>query len=361
MDCNKVVERLIQVEHSERRLREEIDILLDLFSKIGKSSNLDKTIELILSETQRIIPFDMASVQVLDDMELKVIGGKGFSDVQKVKTMRFPYPVQGSLSTYALDSGIPVLSSDIARDFPKFIQPKGEKQVKAWIGIPLIHFNEKIGLIAMDSLREHGFSEHHLKLAELIATPLATALENGRIHERMFRMAMEDPLTGLGNRYRLDIEGRMLFETAQRKELPVSVAMMDIDHFKEINDSYGHQIGDLILKELADFCKREIRTTDLLVRAGGDEFVFLLLDSSVHEAKTLLKRIFREWVPLKHSKVQKPVTFSVGLSSAVPTPESSLNEFINLADKALYQSKQEGRNRLSLFSKGETLSRTKTV
>ena len=341
--------RLKQVEISEQNLKQEIEILGELSAIIGRAHNLESAVKLILEGARKVIPYDMASLQLLKGNELQVIGGSGYQNESEVKKLRFPYPFEGSLSTYALNSGLPVLSKDVEKKFPSFVQPPGEKRILSWMGIPLIHYNEKIGLIALDSFRKNGFNDHHLKLAELISSPLAIALENAQIHENLFHMAMEDPLTHIGNRYRFDIEGRMLFEAASRKQQELAVVMLDIDHFKTINDTYGHQVGDEVLQRFAACCSAEMRVTDLISRIGGDEFIFLFNDTGAKAAEEVMGRMRETWEGVSHPGIREPITLSAGICAMVPDAYTTLDTMVYHADTALYASKQAGRNRISLY------------
>ena len=350
MDENKKLkEQLNQIKLDVTRLRNDIDVLLEIAAVIGRSLNLESAVSNILDVARKVIPYDMASLQMVQKDHLQVIGGIGFLQNESIRKLRFPYPEEGSLSTYALQSEKPVLSKDVRKDFPKFIQPPGEPPILSWMGIPLIMNNEPIGLISLDSFRIAGFSEYHLKLAELIANPLAMALENARIHERIFHMAMTDALTSLGSRYRFEIEGRLILEMAKRSNKPLSLVMLDIDKFKTINDNYGHKIGDEILRLLADHVSQQMSGTDFVSRLGGDEFVFLFPETDEEAGVSILSRIAETWSKISHSGIQQPITLSFGIYSKIPDMYTTLDMMMHRADLALYESKRNGRNRISVY------------
>ncbi len=155
-----------------------------------------------------------------------------------------------------------------------------------------------------------------------------------------------DPLTGLYNRRAFDERIKEEVERAKKEKTPLALLMYDIDHFKNINDSFGHSIGDMVLRALSDVVKNSIRKSEFVARYGGEEFSIILPKCKRKEAKDIGKRIRKEVseTNLKYKEKRLDVTISVGISylKSDDTPES----LIERADKALYRAKQEGRNRV---------------
>ena len=169
------------------------------------------------------------------------------------------------------------------------------------------------------------------------------------------RLSVTDDLTKLGNRSYFDQEFRKSFQWCQRHESGFAVAMVDADHFKRINDSYGHEAGDVCLKTLADLMREHFRReTDRLSRFGGEEFVIF---ASYEDSKEIRNRLesFRKAVEESCSVCGEHnihLTISIGLATGIPSPEDSPSEFLRQADQALYQAKNKGRNRLEARSVG---------
>jgi two-component system cell cycle response regulator len=159
-------------------------------------------------------------------------------------------------------------------------------------------------------------------------------------------MAVVDPLTGLNNRRYLDAALIDLVDEADRKAKPLSLMMIDIDRFKAINDGYGHEAGDQILKSFAARVKKLIRETDIFCRLSGDEFIVVMPDTHVTAAAQIAERvragIEMDGFAIAVEKRPIPVTVSVGLAQSAGNPHP---ELLRRADKALYRSKQNGRNR----------------
>lgn len=348
--------RLRHAHQQELRKSDELETIRQAAAIISSSLYTQETVRRILEQTHRIIPYDQATVQLLKGSQLRVVGGWGFPDIESILKLRFPYPEKGSLSTLALQNMQPILTNNIAEDFPAFVQPDQSKPIRSWIGVPLIARGEVIGLIAMDSFETDFFSRRQLMLAGTIGDHISIALDNARMHEKTYQMAMEDALTGIGSRHRFQIEGRLLYENAKRSEHVISVAMLDVDHFKKFNDTFGHDVGDEVLRRIAQVCSAELRTTDLLARYGGEEFVVLFPETEIDEAITALERVRERVQKLTIDNVDSTLSISIGVVCEAPAAEQPFEQMITKADVALYFSKENGRNRISRWydSKGET-------
>lgn len=160
-------------------------------------------------------------------------------------------------------------------------------------------------------------------------------------------LAEHDPLTHLYNRYFLFDQGSKEVAKAQRGHFPLSLLILDVDHFKEVNDTHGHLVGDEILAELAHFIVKNQRSYDIAARFGGEEFVILLPNTTKEQATTVGEKIRGNVASRLFSSLKVPVTVSIGVSSLTPT-QKTLEELLQAADYALYQSKLEGRNRVSV-------------
>ncbi|MBI3803757.1 MAG: diguanylate cyclase [Nitrospirae bacterium] len=160
------------------------------------------------------------------------------------------------------------------------------------------------------------------------------------------RMAITDPVTGLFNRRRFEEMLAQEFERYRRYDTPLACMMIDVDHFKYINDTYGHDIGDLILKETAQTIQSQIRGVDTVARYGGDEFAVLLSQQKGDEAMKAALRILKNvrQLRLKEMKKGERITLSIGIIS-VPDPDlKEMDQIVQCADLALYKAKKQGRN-----------------
>ena len=178
--------------------------------------------------------------------------------------------------------------------------------------------------------------------------PLASQRLGEVVHSLQWRsQAQTDPLTGLLNRRGLDLNVHYLIDRANSKKRPVTVAMLDIDHFKQVNDRFGHSVGDTLLKAVAEVLENNLRSEDLAIRWGGEEFLVLLADSDLEQAEQVFERIRQKISALKVSGLDEPITVSVGLAgSQIPEDTDEINDWIQKADAALRRAKENGRDRI---------------
>ena len=202
---------------------------------------------------------------------------------------------------------------------------------------------QTLGLISLDRPRNHRYPDlATIRALELFADQCATAISRAQLHSHMEQLASTDPLTGLHNR-------RALAETivsdlarADRSGHPYSILFCDLDHFKEVNDHWGHAIGDQVLQQVAAVLRQRLRRGDFAARYGGDEFVVLLHDTT-QAAAALVAEDLRQRVSA--AATPRPVTISIGAAEAAPGA-ADWAELVEVADAAMYLAKKNGRNRV---------------
>ena len=328
----------------------ESQILGEISSIITSSLGLKKTIEAILEQAEKVIPYDTASVQILKEDHLEIIGGRGWKKPDKIIGHSFPIPGDNP-NTSVMKTMEPLIINNISTTNFHFPYTSEEYKGKAWIGIPLIMGNRALGMITFDKNEVDFFTENHIKLGKTFASHVSIALENARIYEHVKELAAVDPLTGAKNR-------RAFFEYASRQEklykrygTEFSLIMLDIDFFKKINDNYGHQTGDSILKDLVSVIPTKLRDSDYLCRYGGEEFAIILPQSDESEAYKTAERI-REAVEtqVKIKGTAKTITVSIGCAGLNTSKLKNVDDVISMADKALYYVKNNGRNQSKRYS-----------
>jgi diguanylate cyclase (GGDEF)-like protein len=217
---------------------------------------------------------------------------------------------------------------------------------------PLIAGGIIIGAVRLETVKDYWMKER-LELLESYLSGAASALSNLRLLESMKQRANMDLLTGLYNRRFLEDYARKLLAMARRRQQPVSVIMLDLDHFKNFNDLYGHELGDRILSEFAKTIASAMRETNLAARFGGEEFVVLLPDTGAEAcllvAERLRHAVMHMQVPSGLEEPLPQVTVSLGIA-VFPDHGNSLEEVLQASDKALYESKRGGRNRTTVYS-----------
>ncbi len=192
--------------------------------------------------------------------------------------------------------------------------------------------------------RKKRFLEEELCIIERLASTLVFPLRNAKLYQQALRAALKDELTDFGNKRALASSLHREAELSVRHNSPLSIAMLDVDHFKAINDCYGHMAGDSILKDLAATIKKCARQSDLCFRYGGEEFLLILDNTDQNQAFLVAERIRKtvaEYSYLYNGKII-PVTISLG--TATFDQQETLEHFQTRADKALYLAKNSGRN-----------------
>jgi len=222
------------------------------------------------------------------------------------------------------------------------------------------HPHNTLAIIGVSGASDHKITTEFLKAGAndfmhkpIIEEELFTRIVSNIEMLDYIRLAKEasirDYLTGLYNRSYLFESGEQFYANAKRENFPIIVAMMDIDHFKMINDRYGHSAGDIALKRVASIMTETIRSTDIVARYGGEEFVIVMADISLDDAEKMMNRL-RESISqaqFTYKHINFSASISIGLNDELGT---DFPEMIDRADKALYQAKKSGRNRVVLVS-----------
>lgn len=216
---------------------------------------------------------------------------------------------------------------------------------RSWLGVPLELKDRPLGVISVASESRAAFTEQHQALLQTLGQQVVSALENARL----FELATIDGLTGLINPRYLRQKLAEQFEQAKRTHKPLSVVMIDLDHFKKINDTYGHEVGNDVLRYLAALVKSRLRDSDIPARYGGEEFTVLLPNTPADPSRDVAERlrIAIESAPAPTSAGPIKITASIGVANYPALNVADQDELVTAADKALYASKQNGRNRIT--------------
>ncbi len=206
----------------------------------------------------------------------------------------------------------------------------------------LAHEGDCIGELSLFS--NEGLSERALDQLEHLINCLLYPLRNALLYRKAIQASLKDPLTGAGNRMALEQGLVRETELSRRHEQALSVVMLDMDHFKALNDTYGHQAGDTALKTVALLLREQLRNVDMVFRFGGEEFVLVLSNTGSEAAAVVAERIRAAVQTLCLLVGEKQVRLSASLGCATFRPTESHEELLRRADEALYQAKRDGRN-----------------
>ena len=217
--------------------------------------------------------------------------------------------------------------------------------------LPLSAAGERLGILHLRSapgVESTAFSETQMQSAHLTADSLALAWANVRLRESLHEQAVRDPLTGLYNRRHMQVTLERELRRAARTSKPIGIMMLDIDHFKEINDTHGHDAGDLVLREIGRFLKERTREGDTACRLGGEEFLVILPEATLEQTMARAEKHRQNFGAVRILYAGGPIetpTFSIGVA-AFPEHGTTAELLLRAADLALYAAKEAGRDRV---------------
>ncbi len=245
----------------------------------------------------------------------------------------------------------PFFSNTISAVYPPLDDSAGEPlQFKNLALVPLILRDSVLGVILADNCYSSAdVRAEHMRGLTTLGNLAAIAIEKARLHQRLKEMAALDGLTGVFNRRHYEMRLEQEVARARRTGRSLSLIMFDIDHFKRANDDHGHEVGDMILKDLAGLLRQRVRAEDMVARYGGEEFVVLLTGGATPDEAQKVADKLRASVAetALGDRPKGEITLSGGVAHLEPDLLEGAKLF-RLADKALYRAKQQGRNRIEM-------------
>jgi diguanylate cyclase (GGDEF)-like protein len=283
----------------------------------------------------------------VESKQFDLIAKRNFSEPDSTTFINTQTMYHNPLLELCLEKGEIIIIGDAQKDQTiSSLSNFNLRDARSLVVLPLLQHDRIIGIIYVDSLtRSHCFSERHIPFLETFAAHTSIALHNAQL----YRLAITDDLTGLYTRKFIDERLEQELERAKRYQRPFSVLILDLDHFKQINDTYGHITGDLVLKSTSKTLRLQLREADIAGRLGGEEFIVILGETSLKGAINFAERLREE---IEQSIIRTDdqnirVTASIGVAGYSPKYEDKLHQMLSDADQALYQAKKKGRNRVN--------------
>jgi len=372
---------------TESRQRREAETLRSTLAELTSAIDFQKVLDSSLSNLNAIIPYDSMCLMILRAGRLHLIAAKGITTtaelidqagiVNEKALLRAndnpkDNPPDGSearISRETLNGELEGLSFAVAASpylhrmvnsgrplvIPDTFSETGQlrrtvSRYRSWIGAPIVVQGDILACLSLSKSEPGFYQQENADLLAIFAGQVGLALQNARLFEEIQQLAMTDELTGISNRRFLMESGRREINRAQRFARPFSILFMDIDHFKVVNDTYGHAVGDQVLRFLAEYCQKNLREVDVFGKYGGEEFVVLLPETDTSEAVIIAERL-RDMIknePIATTVGPLAITVSFGVASF----SQAMHDFDMLlyqADMAMYAAKQAGRNQVRAY------------
>ncbi len=320
---------------------DELDALKKLSLNLTSSLDLQTVLDAVVMEAMHLVKHAFTV-----DIFLYTDGNLEFGAGLDLKGMRNkPYMIlrKNGLTYAVARKGEIVVVEDMLDD--EFYTEEQYKKDGSIIGIPLMIDRNVVGVMNLSRSLKGGFSPSELRLLGLLADQAAVAISNASLHQMVSKQAYSDTVTGLPNRRALDERLEREVLSARRTGFPFAVVMMDLDGFKEINDHYGHALGDQMLRTIFNFLATGLRTSDFLARYGGDELTLILNQTDQPAARLVTEKILER---LEKFRFQFPDGESIGISlsgglAMYPIHALSGADLLRAADEALYRAKKHDR------------------
>ena len=344
-----------------RRHLHQMTVLHEVNTRIASALDPDEVVAGVLDSLSQLLTYQTAAVYLLE-LETTTVAAEGPRSVVPAAAglprLRAGRSFDGSPSalyegTLAPADGIVVAAMREGKTIGR-VSPTAEAGSSSSLElvVPLRAGGGSLG--ALDLHLAEPLPEEQVKIIELLAASAAVALQNAHLYQETQRLATTDPLTGLSNYRHFHDLLNLEVQRARRMGYPVGLIIMDLDHFKAVNDRHGHPVGDVALRQVAEQLRSRLRRTDIVGRLGGEEFGAILPGASRREVGIVAEKIRRavqELPPLQGGMASEPtlVTLSLGGTSLEPQAVDA-ERLVSYADRALYEAKRNGRNQVCLWN-----------
>ncbi|MCB9652829.1 MAG: sensor domain-containing diguanylate cyclase [Deltaproteobacteria bacterium] len=343
------LEAAIEAERAQRQLAERLDLVL---SSLGSKVELSAVLQHILEHLTPLVPYKRASVLLAgSDGKTRMGAHRGFAD-DEISPIFETKPTPDIIDSAMFQMrDVLVLTTDFPQ--PHRAPSSG---ASALLVVPLVARDRVLGFLNVEVPAERGRDPHRAQVVSMFAAHAAIAVENARLFEEIRAQALTDSLTGVFTRRHFFALAERAAAQARREGKALGVLMIDVDHFKRVNDTFGHGVGDQVLIQTAQRIARALREVDILGRYGGEEFAATLVESDIETTRAMAERIRTALAGQSIKTEGGDLTVTASLGAAVDVGASiDLRKMMERADEALYRAKNEGRNRVCIAARADAL------
>jgi diguanylate cyclase (GGDEF)-like protein len=328
-----------------------LSALLAVTAKLTESKPLEESLRAVTDAAMSMLPANHASIRLLDGSHSELLSGARSGDGAQHRPMSFRRG-QGAIG-WVVEYKESLSIEDVAKD-PRFVVRKQGFAIRSLLAEPLWSAGQVIGVLSLSSSKKRAFNAQHQLLARLLANCCTPPIERARLR----RLAMTDDLTLAYNQRYLSPRVNEEIERARRSGQPLSLLLLDLDHFKLVNDQHGHEVGDTVLRLFADRVRSIVRRVDVFIRRGGEEFLLVMPATALEQARNTAERIRRNLSDKeldvgggKH--LRQTVSIGVACWDFKESPEALQRR----ADVAMYAAKEQGRDRVVVSAPAPSLLR----
>lgn len=322
-----------------KNANKEVYALYEIARTFGSSLDIEDTISILVNKVGHVVPFDTCVVYLFDELKAYATAAHVAGKNAHVLRDRCIAPGEG-VTGFALSNRRAINRIDPKLDF-EGVHLDPETEYRSMAALPLMKDERLLGAISVYSMELNEFTDDHMRLLETVTRLASDALFNAMHHAEAESNAMTDPLTNLPNARSMYLRFEQEAARARRSNRPFQVVMLDLDEFKQVNDTFGHRVGDKMLREVARILQGQLREYDFLARYAGDEFVAIVQDLVGEQVEELRERIEKS-VSKFSLHVRADHNARVGISVGTATygvDGETLDQLLIAADQAMYSAK----------------------
>ncbi len=336
---------------SSRGRRDLLKSFLEIASALTSKEDLPGVLGTITREISLLIPIDQASIAILEesarDLSVRLTYARGLA-LLPAEGKRVPVSQENPLGWVVLNQR-PLWRNDTEADLRFSENPAGE-EMKSEMVVPLTIHGRTLGTLNLASTRLHAFTDTDFDILQRCGQLAAVAVENNQLFRQTQELSLMDPLTGLYNHRHFKRQLEVETGRARRYGRTMALILIDVDNFKKVNDTFGHPIGDSVLRGIADILRAGVRRSDILARYGGEEFAVILQETDEDSGWGVAEKLCRQveagarFPDGRNSQVSATVSLGIAF---FPRDAATEDDLLRRADEALYRAKGAGKNRAS--------------
>jgi len=339
---------------------QEVYALYEIARTFGSSLDVRNTVEVLVDKVGHVVPFDTCAVYIYDELKGHATTAHVAGRNAKVLAARCIAPGEG-VTGFALANRSPINQLHPSLDFAGL---QLEREYRSMASLPLFKDDMLLGALSVYSADLEQYTDDHMRLLETVTRLASDALSNAMHHAEAESNALTDPLTGLPNARHIALRFDEEASRARRTGRPFQVVMLDLDDFKLVNDTFGHKVGDKMLREMGRIIQTQLREYDFLARYAGDEFVAIvqeLIGTQVEDLRSRIETTVSEFSLHLRGRGQARVGISVGTATYGVEGET-LDQLLVAADQAMYRAKSSHKlEKISLQKVPQVMERPESV